>query len=353
MTVEPSLAERVEGLVARGVLRLPVSVLRWIAGSQPISIDGQTLDLEVQVLLRLLAVAGGRPLDEMTPAEGRESIRSTTRALASEKLEVAQIEPMSVKGPAGEIGARLYRPDRGREPRPLVVYYHGGGWVVGDLDTHDDPCRFLAVYAGVNVLAVDYRLAPEHRFPAAVDDAVAAFRFAAEQAGDLGSAGQPIAVAGDSAGGNLSAVVAQRTVRDGGPAPAFQLLIYPVTDLSKKHESYRLFSEGFFLTEKTMDWYRDHYLPDPSAARDPAVSPLLAADLSGLPPAHVVTAGFDPLRDEGEAYARRLEAAGVKVSHRRYAGLVHGFANVTSLGKSAPRAMEEVATALREGLAAR
>lgn len=353
MSAEPSLAERVEGLIARGVMRLPARAVRWLAGSPPISLDGQTLDPEIQLLLRLLAVAGGRPLEEMTPAEGRESIRSTTRALTGEKLPVAHVEPRSVQGPAGEIPARLYRPSRASEPRPLVVYYHGGGWVVGDLDTHDDPCRFLAVYADVNVLAVDYRLAPEHRFPAAVDDAVAAFRFAAAQAEALGSPGQPIGVAGDSAGGNLSAVVAQRCVRDGGPAPAFQLLIYPVTDLSKKHASYRLFSDGFFLTEKTMDWYRDHYLPDASAALDPAASPLLAGDLSGLPPAHVVTAGFDPLRDEGEAYARRLEAAGVPVSLRRYPGLVHGFVNATSLGASAPRAMQEVAAALRQGLAIR
>lgn len=353
MSVEPSLAERVEGFVARGVMGLPAPAIRWLAGSRPISIDGQTLDPEIQVLLRLLAVAGGRSIDALTPSEARESVRSTTRALAGEKLPVAHVDSKSVRGPAGEIRARLYRPYGGSEPRPLVVYYHGGGWVLCDLDTHDDPCRFLAVHAGVNVLSIDYRLAPEHCFPAAVDDAVAAFRFAVEQADALGSAGQPIAVAGDSAGGNLSAVVSQRTARDGGPAPAFQLLLYPVTDLSKKHESYRLFSDGFFLTEKTMDWYRDHYLPDPSAALDPAASPLLAADLSGLAPAHVVTAGFDPLRDEGEAYAQRLEAAGVAVTLRRYPGLVHGFVNSTSLGTSSRAAMEEIAAALRTGLAGR
>jgi len=352
MSVERSLAERVEGLVAQGVLRLPVPVLRWLAG-RPISIDGQTLDPEVQLLLRLLAVAGGPPLEALTPVEARESVRSTTRGLGGAKLPMAQVEPRSVPGRAGGIRARLYRPLGWTGPRPLVVYYHGGGWVVGDLDTHDEPCRFLATHAGVNVLAVDYRLAPEDRFPAAVDDAVAAFRFAVEQADGLGSAGQPVGVAGDSAGGNLSAVVSHRTLRDGGPAPAFQLLIYPVTDLSKKHESYRLFSEGFFLTEKTMDWYRAHYLPDASVALDPAVSPLLAEDLSGLAPAHVVTAGFDPLRDEGEAYARRLEAAGVAVSLRRYPGLVHGFVNATSLGTSARCAMEEIALALRDGLARR
>jgi len=260
------------------------------------------------------------------------------------------VEDRRIPGPGGEIGVRLYQPFAGGVQRPLLVYYHGGGWVVGDLDTHDGACRFLALQAGVNVLSVDYRLAPEHRFPAAVDDAVAAFRWAVLHAPELASDPARVAVGGDSAGGNLAAVVSQLTARDGGPRPAFQLLIYPVADLSTKHESYRLFREGFFLTEKQMDWYRGHYLSDESAARDPRASPLLAEPLKNLPPAYVATSGFDPLRDEGERYARKLEAAGVPVTLRRHGGLIHGFANATGVGTSSRRAMEEICAALRAAL---
>lgn len=353
MSSEASFSERVQGVVARGLLGLPAQAVRVLAGSRPVRIDGQELDAEVQLMLRLLGLTGGVPLEKLAPPEAREAIRGTSRALAGAPLPVAHVEPRRIPGPAGEIPARLYRPYGGSDPRPLVVYFHGGGWVVGDLDTHDGACRFLAVYAGVNLLSVDYRLAPEHRFPAAADDAFAAFRFAVANAADLSSDPARVAVAGDSAGGNLAAVVARRAAREGGPKPAFQLLLYPVTDLSTKHESYRLFGDGFFLTEKHMDWYRGHYLPDESAGRDPMASPLLADDLEGLPPAHVVTAGFDPLRDEGEAYARKLEAAGVAVTLRRYAGMIHGFVNATALGSGPKHAMEEISVALREGLAGR
>jgi len=188
-------------------------------------------------------------------------------------------------------------------------------------------------------------------FPAAVEDALAAFRFAAEQATTLGVDPGRIAVGGDSAGGNLAAVVSQLALAEGGERPAFQLLFYPVTDLSTKHASYRLFAEGFFLTEQQMDWYRGHYLPDEAAARDPRASPLLAKELAGLPPAYLATAGFDPLRDEGEAYAARLREAGVPTALRRHAGLVHGFCNALSLGRHPRQAMEEAARALREALA--
>jgi acetyl esterase len=231
------------------------------------------------------------------------------------------------------------------------VYLHGGGWVVCDLDTHDNVCRFLAREAGVLVLSVDYRLAPEHRFPAAVDDALAAFRFGAEHARDLGADPQALAIGGDSAGGNLAAVVSQLAVSDGERAPAFTLNIYPVTDLSEKRPSYRLFREGFLLTEAQMDWYRDHYLPDEAVALDPRASPLLAEDLSGLPPTYIATAGFDPLRDEGEAYGQRLREAGVPVALRRHPGLVHGFCNGVGSTRFGRAAMHEAAGALRVGLA--
>jgi acetyl esterase len=248
----------------------------------------------------------------------------------------------------GSLGARLYVPFAEEGPLPLLVYLHGGGWVVCDLDTHDNACRFLAREAGVLVLSVDYRLAPEHPFPAAVDDALTAFRHAAGHASELGA--DPRAIAG----GNLAVVVSRLAVADGGPAPRFCLSFYPVTDLSRKHRSYQLFSDGFVLTEAQMDWYRQNYLADDAAALDPRASPLLAEDLDqlapGLPPTYVATAGFDPLRDEGEEYARRLREAGVPVALRRHPGIVHGFVNSvgsTSFGRAA---MREAAGALRMGL---
>jgi acetyl esterase len=233
---------------------------------------------------------------------------------------------------------------------PLLVYLHGGGWVRGDLHTHDNTCRFLAREAGVIVLSVDYRLAPEHKFPAAVEDSFAAFRWAHENAAELGVDQNAIAVGGDSAGGNLAAVVGQLAAADGGPVPAFLLIIYPATDFSEKRRSVKLFREGFLLTESDMDWYTAHYLPDKEAERDPRASPLLADDLSGTPPAYVMTAGFDPLRDEGEAYALRLREAGVPVALRRHSGLIHGFANMTGVGRTGRAAMLEAAGALRVGV---
>jgi acetyl esterase len=204
------------------------------------------------------------------------------------------------------------------------VFFHGGGWVVGDLDTHDQLARLLCRWSGTHVLAVDYRLAPEHPYPAAVDDAVAAYSWATQHARECGADPERLAVAGDSAGGNLAAVVAQ-AARDGGlTRPLAQLLIYPGADASRRYASKDLFSEGYFLTKRQMDWYWDTYSAG-AARTDPRLSPLTAPDLSGLAPAVVATAAFDPLRDEGEAYADALRAAGTTVVHRRAAGLVHGY----------------------------
>jgi acetyl esterase/lipase len=334
-----SLLDRIESTVATTIGRLPASVQRLVAG-RPVRIDGLELEPDVQLALRLLRLSGHRDLSTMTPDAARAEIRRSAAAFAGALAPVARVEDRTL---AGTLRARLYVPaDDGRR-RGLLVYYHGGGWVVGDLDTHDPLCRFLAHTADVLVLAVDYRRAPEHRFPAAVDDTLAAFRAAVADAAALGADPARVGVAGDSAGGNLAAVVAQLAARDGGPRPAVQLLIYPVTDLSRKHPSYRLFADGFFLTEREMDWYRRHYLPDEAAAADPRASPLLAEDLRGLPPAIVLTAGFDVLRDEGEAYARRLEAAGVPVRLSRRAGLIHGFANATAVSRPARAAMQQAA----------
>ncbi len=347
----PVARERLEARLARLLLGLPAPLQRLLAGGRALRRDGQTLDAEIQLLLRLLALSGQRSFETLSPAEARREVAHTARVFGGPPRPMARVEALALPGLDGPVPARLYLPSGAPAPRPLLVYYHGGGWVLCDLDTHDEPCRFLAAEAGVAVLSVDYRLAPEHRFPAAVDDALAAFRFAADRATSLGVDPARIAVGGDSAGGNLAAVVSQLARGEAGTGPAFQLLFYPVTDLSTKHPSYRLFADGFFLTEGQMDWYRGHYLPDEAAARDPRASPLLAADLSRLPPAYVATAGFDPLRDEGEAYAARLRDAGVPTTLRRHAGLIHGFCNALSLGRRARAAMAEAALALRQALA--
>jgi acetyl esterase len=340
---QQGLRARIEGGIAIALGRLPAVVQRLLAGGRPVRIDGLELDPSVQLALVLLRLSGHRGLDTMSPAAARAELNRNALAFAGALSPIARTETLRVAGAEGPLDARLYVPaDDGRR-RALVVYYHGGGWVVGSLDSHDPACRFLARETDAMVLAVDYRLAPEHRFPAAVDDTLAAFRWAVREAQALGVDPARIAVGGDSAGGNLAAVVSQLATRDGGPRPAAQLLVYPVTDVSSKHDSYRLFADGFFLTEREMDWYRHHYLPDEAAALDPRVSPLLAADLRGLPPAIVLTAGFDVLRDEGEAYARRMESAGVAVRRRRHAGLIHGFCNATGVSPPARAAMQEAA----------
>lgn len=346
-----SLLDRVQFGVVRALFALPTPVKQLIGGGSPPSIDGQQLDADTQLMLRLVALQGHRTIAGMTPAEARAEIRRTSAAVSGGAPDVDRVIDVAIPGLAGVIRARLYV--HGSEVPGLLVYYHGGGWVVGDLETHDGLARLLARDAGLGVLSVDYRLAPEHRFPAAVDDALAAFRWAVDHAGSFGIRPARVAVGGDSAGGNLAAVVSQLAVRGGGPAPVAQLLVYPVTDLSTKHPSYGLFREGFFLTEAEMDWYRDHYLGPDGDPRDPRVSPLLADDLTGLPPAVVVTAGFDVLRDEGEAYARRLEEAGVPVRATRHGGLIHGFANAAILSATARAAMLDAATDLRHLIATR
>ncbi len=320
-------------LVSLAFEKLPPSALRLLSGGGETRRDGLVLDPDVQLLLRLLSLAGNRQLAASDPASARAEMRRVTE-LSPLPTGSETVRPLGIPGPAGTIPARLYRPPASAPPA-LVVWYHGGGWVVGDLDTHDGACRFLCASTGAAVLSVDYRLAPENRFPAAVDDALAAFRWASANAAGLGADPARVAVAGDSAGGNLAAVVSRLAVRDGGPRPVAQMLVYPVTDVSTKHPSYRFFSEGFLLSEADMDWFKGHYLPSPDAARDPRVSPLLADDLEGLPPAIVLTAGFDPLRDEGEAYATRLERAGVRVHLRRAEGQIHGFFSLATMLPSA------------------
>lgn len=348
----PSPSQRLQAGALRAALGLPRPVMRRLA--PPARIDGLELDPEVALLLRL---EGPRPeLEALGVQAARADIRKRAPIAGWPPTPLAGVRELTVDGARGPLRARLYVPAAAAEPGPgpLLVYFHGGGWVVGDLDSCDAPCRLLAAAAGVRVLSVDYRLAPEHPWPAPVDDAVAAFASAHSRAAKLGADPARIAVGGDSAGGHLSAIVAQQALASGGPAPAFQLLIYPVTDRVEKARSYSLFREGFFLTEATMDWYWGNFLSGPAADADPAdprISPLRAPDLAGLPPAYVATAGFDPLRDEGKAYAARLREAGVPVALARHEGLIHGFANVTGPGRSCREAMLCAAGALRVGLA--
>lgn len=338
------------GSVVRTLAALPPGVQRRLTPSGLSPKDGQELEPEVGMALGFLAL-GGDSFEQFPPPRAREMVRQEAVVFAGPTIPLQSVEDRSIPGPGGEIPIRIYRdrPVDEANPMPFVVFFHGGGWVVADLETHDEFCRFLARELGFPVMAVDYRLAPEHPFPAAVDDAVAAFNWAVEHAPELGVDPARIAVAGDSAGGNLCAVVSQVTVAAGGPEPAMQALIFPVTDLSTKHQSYQLFGEGYFLSEAQMDWYRDHYVDD-ADLEDPRVSPLLAEDLSGLPPAYVTTAGFDVLRDEGEAYAKRLEEAGVPTTLRRHSGLVHSWINAISIGRAPRAAADELVAAMRSGL---
>jgi acetyl esterase len=305
------------------------------------------LDPELAALLGFLAEAGHPPMWQETPAEARAGFRTLAVDLRDPALlpEVAEVSEIAIPGPAGDLSARVYRPRAG--DLPTLVFFHGGGWVIGDLETHDLTCRTLARDCEAVVVSVDYRLAPEHRFPAAVDDAEAATRWVVERAADpsAGLGGTPaVAVAGDSAGGNLAAVVAQ-TLRDEGTALAGQLLIYPATDVLSDHPSLTENAEGYFLDVPTMAWFLEQYLGDADPA-DPRLSPA-HGDVTGVAPAVVVVGQFDPLRDAGAAYARQLEAAGVPVELRTFPGLIHGFVDMGRYSRAAQAAVEETCALFR------
>jgi acetyl esterase len=350
----PRLSPRAEHLLLKRVCGLSPQVQRRLFGPPP-KVDGQILAVDIQALIKLAELAGDASFTGgLPPAEARAQIRRGAEATTAQPpIPMARIEALQVPGQAGPIPARFYVPGGlpAGTPMPLVVYFHAGGWVIGDLDTHDGVCRFLAAAAGTAMLSIDYRLAPEHPFPAAVEDAWAGFAWAEGNAAELGIDPARIAVVGDSAGGNLAAVVSLLAKAAGGPMPTMQLLIYPPTDSAGDLPSRQLFSEGFMLTKNDMETFERHYLPPGTDATDPRVSVLLAPDLSGLPPAYIATAGFDPLRDEGEAYALRMREAGVQVALRRHPGLIHGFANLTAISRSSRGAMLEAAGALRMGLA--
>jgi acetyl esterase/lipase len=343
------LVTGVERAVVTALGRSPRRVQRLIGGRPPLA-DGVSIEPEVGAALRLLSLAPGSSFEDLPLPQARAQIDHEAATFGGRPIPMAEVRDLTIPTDSGAVRGRLYRADP-RDADRLLVYFHGGGWVVGSLDSADTACRFLARHSGVSVLSVDYRLAPEHRFPAAPDDALAAFRFAVSMADEWGHDPSLIAVGGDSAGGNLATVLCLDLRTADEVRPAFQLLFFPVTDLSTKHPSYQQFADGFFLTEKQMDWYRGHYLGD-QPADDPRVSPLLSAELSGLPPAYVAVSGFDVLRDEGEAYARAMAAAGVRVGLRRHERLIHAFVNSTGVGHSSREAFLEACGALRAGIGA-
>ena len=276
---------------------------------------------EYEAMLAQAAEAGGPALSEMTVDEGREMYRTMSPPV---DIEVGKVENRAIPGPAADIGVRIYTP-AGDGPFPVIVMFHGGGWVIGDLETHDGQSRELCNGSECIVVSVDYRLAPEHKFPAAADDCYAATEWAKDNAVSIGGDPAKLAVAGDSAGGNLAAVVAQMARDKGGPKIDFQLLVYPVTDGTHLDtDSYLAKADGYGLTRDAMIWFWDHYATEEDR-RNPYASPLIAGDLGGLPPALVMTAEYDPLCDEGKMYADKLQAAGVATEYVRYDGLVHGF----------------------------
>jgi acetyl esterase len=265
---------------------------------------------------------------------------------------VASVADRSVPVAGGEIGVRVYTPE-GTGPFPCLVYFHGGGWVAGDLNTMDRPCRTFANGAGCVVVSVDYRCAPEHRFPTAADDSYAATKWVADNAAELGIDPARIALGGDSAGGNLTAVVSQMARDKGGPPIAFQLIIYPVIDFSFDTASYRELTDGYGLTQPMMEWFWEQYLADPADGANAYASPIRATSLAGLPPAAVLVAGFDPLRDEGIAYGDALRAAGVPVAATCFDDMVHGYLQMGAVSAGARRAVAATVAALREGLSPR
>jgi acetyl esterase len=305
---------------------------------------------EVQTILDFIAAAGEVPRELLTPTELRESY-SLMSAMGTQAV-MASVADRTAPGPAGEIPVRVYVPTSESGPRPVLVYFHGGGWVIGDIETHDCTVRAVAEASGATVVSVDYRLAPENPFPAALDDCIAAVRWVADNAAELDIDPARLAVGGDSAGGNLAAVVAHELRSGGGPEACFQLLVYPVTDGTMAHRSVEENAEGYFLTKDTMDWFWEQYVGDGdrTGAR---VSPMHLPDeaLAGLPPALVITAEYDPLRDEGEAYATRLAAAGVDVTSRRFDGMIHGFFSMRDLVPEGKVAVDEAGAALRRALA--
>jgi acetyl esterase len=321
-----------------------------LLGGHRISLGSRTMDPKAQIVgefVKSIRVPGVYPpLPEL-----RQQLRTMVALMDEPAPPLARVEDIRIPGPAGEIPARVYADSVGGAPLPVVAYFHGGGWVQGDLETHHGLCARLAKHAGVLVVAIDYRLAPEHKFPAAVDDCLAAYRWLRAHGRDLDADTARVAVAGDSAGGNLSAVVAQLAASSGTPVPTCQVLIYPAVDFSLETDSHRELAEGHVIPRDRILWYSGQYLRSEADKTDLRAAPLRAQTLAGQPPALIVTAGFDPLRDEGKAYGDRLRKEGIDVVYREYPGEIHAFVSLTKAIPQGMAATLEIAEYLRTRLA--
>jgi acetyl esterase len=341
-----AIPDSIGGPVARWLLNVKEPLLRRLAGAPIYNDDGAVLDTHLRALITLEAIARRPPQESLPVSEARAQLRSSVTMVEEAAFSLFRIHEDSI---AGTIPIRIYIPSDAPERLPVAAFFHGGGFLLGDLDSHDVACRRLARDAECVVVAVDYRRGPEHRFPAAVDDAWAAFRWTVENAAAIGGDPARVGVVGDSAGGNLAAAVSLLARDEGGSAPIFQLLIYPALDFYRRGESHRRFGQGFLLSSSTIDWYSANYV-DRSDWDDMRASPLLAKDVSRVAPAYVVTAGFDPLRDEGRAYAARLREAGNPVRHHEERTLTHGFFNMAGVIPAARAANRHIARELHAGL---
>lgn len=306
------------------------------------------LDLQAQGLLKMAAEQGAPDFADLEPAECRAFFKAFVATVDSPVPADVGIEDRTIAGPGGDLVIRIYQPSGGAAAKPVLIYYHGGGWVVGGLDEYQGVCANLAAKSGCVVVAVDYRLAPEHKFPAAVDDCYATLEWVAANAGDFGADAARIAVSGDSAGGSLATVIALLARDNNGPKITYQALVYPAVGLdATQFDSYQENAEGYFLTLASMAYFGKHYQPDP---RDMRGSPLNSADVTGLPPACVIVAGYDPLRDEGKAYADKLIAAGVPTVLTEYTGMIHGFISMSGVLDGGKQVLNQVAGAVRDAL---
>ncbi|ALG86519.1 alpha/beta hydrolase [Gordonia phthalatica] len=345
--VKLPLPYKIQRSLLKGAGRIPAPLRAAMARLTTVNADGDRLDPSLALVATASAYIPSLALVGKTVESSRKGIELNSAMMAQTFPPFAIEEDLVIDTEAGPVPATRYSVDG--SGRGLIVFYHGGGFVLGSRASHDSAARALAVASGADVLSVEYRMAPEHQFPAAVDDSVAAYRFAVENAPTWGLDPRKTVVAGDSAGGNLSAVVAQQ-VRGEDVTPCLQLLIYPVVDMSRKRESMHEFSTGYFLTEEQIDYFCDTYLPSRDILPDPRVSPLLADDLTGLAPAHVVVAGFDPLRDEGLEYADALDKAGVPVTVERASGMIHGFINMALLSPTAQAAVTRMGEAVAKAI---
>ncbi|MGH3660710.1 MAG: alpha/beta hydrolase [Micromonosporaceae bacterium] len=343
------MATSAQATALRALYALPKSARRALAG-RPTRLAGRQLDPDMQLFLKLQRLSG-RNLGGGDSLAARRALEEGDAIIRGRLVEPVTVRDLRIPSPHADdpMAARLYTPEPVAPRSGLLVFYHGGGWVVGSLESHDNVCRFLARHSGVRVLSVAYRLAPEHQFPAAADDALAAFQHAASHADELGVDPAAIAVGGDSAGGNLAIAAALGAAEAGGVRPAYQLLFYPATDHTTFRRSRELFGEGLFLTDASMTWFANHYVGGANPA-DPRISVLLAPNLAQLPPAYLAVAGFDPLCDEGEAFAKKLAEAGVEVTFRCFDDLIHGYANFFGFSKRAREALGDAALALHRAV---